>query len=74
MLAKLTTKNQLTLPKKLVAQFGEVEYFEVSSDGESIVLRPLRVSRADEVREHLSRMGIDEGDVASAIAWSRRET
>jgi hypothetical protein len=34
MLAKKTTKNQITLPKKVVARFIGVEYFDVSTDGE----------------------------------------
>jgi len=28
-LAKKTTKNQITLPKKVVARFTDVEYFDV---------------------------------------------
>jgi hypothetical protein len=35
----VTTKNQITLPKKVVARFTGVEYFEVNTDGECIVLR-----------------------------------
>ncbi|WWT75236.1 DUF2946 domain-containing protein [Lautropia mirabilis] len=35
MLAKLTSKNQLTLPKALVAQMDAAEYFEVSVDTQS---------------------------------------
>lgn len=54
MLAQKTTKNQITLPKKVVDRFTGVEYFEVSTDGTSITLRPLQRSRADEVRARLS--------------------
>jgi bifunctional DNA-binding transcriptional regulator/antitoxin component of YhaV-PrlF toxin-antitoxin module len=71
MLAKMTVKNQLTLPKAVVSRFGGVEYFEVSTDGSSIVLRPLQRSRADEVRERLTLLGIEEQDVAAAIDWAR---
>jgi hypothetical protein len=46
MLAKKTTKNQITLPKKVVARFTGVEYFDVSTDGACIILRPLQKSRA----------------------------
>jgi hypothetical protein len=45
----MTVKNQLTLPKAIASRFGGVEYFDVSTDGSSIVLRPLVRSRADEV-------------------------
>ena len=71
MLAKKTVKNQITLPKAVITRFGEVEYFDVSTDGESIVLRPLRRSRSAEVRDRLTELGIDERDVATAIQWAR---
>ena len=71
MLAKMTVKNQLTLPKAVVTRFSGVEYFDVSTDGASIVLRPLRRSRADEVRSQLAALGIDEQDVAAAVTWAR---
>jgi hypothetical protein len=72
MLAKLTVKNQLTLPKAVAKNFAGVEYFDVSTDGSSITLRPLQRSRADEVREHLAQLGITEQDVKDAIAWARK--
>ncbi|MDR3791897.1 MAG: hypothetical protein P4L03_00820 [Terracidiphilus sp.] len=71
MLAKVTVKNQLTLPKAVMASFAGVEYFEVSSDGDSIVLRPLQQSRTDQVRQRLAQLGIGEQDVVDALAWAR---
>jgi bifunctional DNA-binding transcriptional regulator/antitoxin component of YhaV-PrlF toxin-antitoxin module len=29
MLAKMTSKNQITIPKKIIEQLPDVEYFEV---------------------------------------------
>ena len=72
MLAKKTSKNQLTLPKAVVARFQGVEYFEVSSEGDSIVLRPLRRSQADAARERLAELGITEKDVEAAVTWARQ--
>jgi hypothetical protein len=71
MLAKKTSKNQITLPKAVVTRFGDVEYFEVSTDGASILLHPLRKSRADEVRAKLSQLGIEESDITAAVSWAR---
>lgn len=71
MLAKRTVKNQITLPKAVVTRFSGVEYFDVTTDGQSIVLRPLQPSRADEVRERLAQLGVDEQDVAAAVSWAR---
>ena len=71
MLAKLTVKNQLTLPKAVVTRFSGVEYFDVSTDGTSIILRPLQRSRADEVRNRLTELGISDQDVTDAVSWAR---
>lgn len=73
-LAKKTTKNQITLPKKVVARFTGVEYFDVSTDGACIILRPLQKSRADEVRARLTQLGIDDEDVTAAVSWARKRT
>lgn len=73
MLAKKTTKNQITLPKKVVDRFTGVEYFEVSTDGTCIILRPLQKSRADEVRAKLAQLGVDDADVTAAVSWARKK-
>jgi hypothetical protein len=72
MLAKLTVKNQLTLPKAVAARFSGVEYFDVDTDGVSITLRPLQRSRVDEVWAHLTQLGITEQDAGDAVAWARQ--
>jgi hypothetical protein len=74
MLAKKTVKNQITLPKAVITRFKEVEYFDVTTDGSSIILRPLRMSRADEVRTQLAQLGIEKQDIADAVAWTRETT
>ena len=73
MLAKKTVKNQITLPKKIVDHFPDVEYFEVRREGDRIVLEPFRPDRAREVREKLGELGVKESDVARAVAWARRD-
>ena len=71
-LAKLPTKNQLTISKAVATRFSGVEYFDLSTDGSAIVLRPLRTSRLDEVHAKLEQLGITEQDVTDAIAWARQ--
>jgi aminoglycoside phosphotransferase family enzyme len=73
MLAKKTTKNQITLPQKVVDRFTGVQYFEVSTDGACIILRPLQKSRAAEVRARLVELRVDEEDVKAAVAWARKK-
>ena len=72
MLAKLTAKNQLTLPKAVLAAFPEAEYFDVTEENGRIVLAPVRVTRADAVRAKLADLGLTEADVAEAVAWARQ--
>lgn len=72
MLAKKTSKNQITLPKAVVSRFAAVDYFDVNTDGVTITLRPLEKSRANEVRAKLAELGIAESDVADAIKWARK--
>ena len=57
MVAKRTSKNQITLPKAVVTRFGECEYFDVTTDGDRITLRPLQRSRSDDVRAKLDELG-----------------
>ena len=71
MLAKLTSKNQLTLPKAVLASCSSTEYFDVTEDNGRIVLTPVRLNRSDGVRAKLSELGIAEADVADAISWAR---
>ena len=49
MLAKLTSKNQLTLPKSITAAVGTAEYFDVEASNGRIVLTPVRIQRGDAV-------------------------
>lgn len=71
MLAKRTSKNQLTLPKAIVQEVGEAEYYDVTIEDGRIVLTPVIVQRADAVRSKLAELGISEDDVRDAVAWAR---
>ena len=72
MLAKLTSKNQLTLPKAVLSNFKDTEYFEVTEENGRIVLTPVRFVRAGAVQAELAELGLSEADIAEAVAWSRR--
>ena len=71
MLAKLTSKNQLTLPKAAVEAVGASEYFDVAVRDGQIVLTPVRIQRGDAVRAKLAALGLGEADVADAVQWVR---
>lgn len=72
MLAKLTAKNQLTLPKAIVARIGAADYFEVEAADGRIVLTPVRPRQGDAVREKLAALGLTDRDVADAVAQARK--
>lgn len=72
MLVKLTSKNQLTLPKAITRQVDPAEYFDVQVENGRIVLTPVRVQAAELVRGKLAELGITEQDVADAVSWARQ--
>jgi hypothetical protein len=71
MIAKKTSKNQLTLPKKIVEQFPDVEYFDVRVDEAQITLVPVRPGQLEQVQARLQQLGLSERDVRDAVAWAR---
>ncbi len=77
MLAKKTSKNQLTLPKEIVKEFPDSKYFDVSIKERKIVLTPVKITPADMtlegIRAKMARLGIIEDDVTKAIKWARKK-
>lgn len=73
MLAKMTSKNQLTLPKAVTEALGNPEYFDVETRGGQLILTPVQLQRTDAVRERIREMGVTEQDIQDAVAWARRK-
>ncbi|MBE9145975.1 AbrB/MazE/SpoVT family DNA-binding domain-containing protein [Planktothrix mougeotii] len=71
MLAKLTTENQLTLPKSITQAIGDAEYFEVKVEGGQIILTPVKIQGADAVRAKLATLNLNEQDINDAVEWVR---
>ncbi|MBI5970638.1 MAG: AbrB/MazE/SpoVT family DNA-binding domain-containing protein [Deltaproteobacteria bacterium] len=78
MLAKKTSKNQLTLPKSIAGRFEEIAYFDISVKDNSIILKPVKItpveSMIDGVRDKMEAMGLKDEDVKEAIRWARRKS
>lgn len=76
MLAKRTTKNQITIPKEALKGLEEVEYFDVYAQEGQIVLKPVVISgrgeRLGRIREKIRALGMTERDIDDAIRWARR--
>ncbi|MEO6021907.1 MAG: AbrB/MazE/SpoVT family DNA-binding domain-containing protein [Burkholderiales bacterium] len=80
MLAKLTSKNQLTLPKAVIEQVPQAQYFDVRAEGGQIVLTPVRITSAGNDEEALKpiwrkieKLGITENDIDNAVKSVRRK-
>lgn len=55
MLAKLSAKNQLTLPKKIVVQLGfergEEKYVDISVSGNTVTMKPVVVTVEEKIAD-----------------------
>ena len=74
MLAKKSSKNQITLPKAMVASFEGVDYFDVTTQNGRIILEPVRTKKGNEVRSKLESLGIRETDIGAAIEYARSKS
>ncbi|MCP4367281.1 MAG: AbrB/MazE/SpoVT family DNA-binding domain-containing protein [Deltaproteobacteria bacterium] len=73
MLAKLTTKNQITIPKQIIDQIPEARYFDVELNGEVVVMKPLRIYDTDleKIRSKIKKIGLKPDCVTEAVKWAR---
>ena len=72
MLAKLTSKNQLTLPKSITQAIGQFEYFEIKVENGQIILTPVKIQRANAVRAKFDALELTEQDITDAVTWARK--
>lgn len=76
MLAKKTSKNQLTLPKEIVKSFQDVEYFDIRVEDKKIVLVPVKITPVnltlEGIQDKIKKLGITGSDVVDAIKWARK--
>lgn len=72
MLSKITSKNQITIPKAIMALVPKAEYFEVEAVNNCIILTPVKVTRINQVWDKLDALGITEQDITDAVEWSRQ--
>jgi len=80
MLAKKTSKNQVTLPRDVVKEFPGIDYFDVEIRDNTILLKPVKVvpvEQSDDVisniRTKMEKMGVTESDVEDAVRWARKK-
>jgi len=75
MLAKKTSKNQITLPKAIANAFPDTQYFDVDIEDGKIILLPVKMqpvgASLEDVRGKMRRLGVGEEEVGEAIRWAR---
>jgi len=78
MLCKKTYKNQITLPKKIMEEFEDYEYFDVKTSKGKIILEPVKMTSRDKIllekiRDKIAALGLTPEDIEDAIDWARKE-
>ncbi len=77
MLAKKTSKNQLTLPKEIADKFPGVDLFDATVKDNRIVLMPVKMtpipSSLESIRDKMEKLGISCEDVTDAVGWARKK-
>jgi hypothetical protein len=73
MLAKVTSRNQVTIPKKIMDQLPETEYFDIELKNGVILLKPLMVYDTDleKIRSKMKKLGLKSATVKEAVKWVR---
>ena len=76
MLAKITSKNQITIPKKIIDQLPDADYFDVQLKDGVILLKPLRFYNTDlgQIRAKMKKLGLRETVVPEAVKWARSKS
>ena len=70
MLAKLTSKNRLTVPKKIIEKMPDAKYFDIEIVGNTIVMKPLTLYDTDlvKIKEKMKTLGLNQDCVAEAVS------
>jgi hypothetical protein len=77
MIAKKTSKNQLTLPKEIADKFPGIDLFDATVKDNKIVLMPVRITTItpslESIRDKMEKLGITGEDVSDALSWARKK-
>ena len=73
MLAKITSKNQITIPKKIIDKIPDVKHFDIEFKNGVVILKPIKFfdTNLDQIRSKIKKLGLKENSVAEAIAWAK---
>ncbi len=73
MLVKLSSKNQVTVPRKILAQMPDTRYLEVEWKDGAIIMKPVAVvdTNLEQIRDKMKQLGLSKESVSEAIQWAR---
>jgi len=73
MLTKITSKNQITIPKKIVDQLPDVQYFDLQIKEGIVLLNPVKIydTNLEQIRSKMKKLGLRSDSVREAIKWAR---
>jgi bifunctional DNA-binding transcriptional regulator/antitoxin component of YhaV-PrlF toxin-antitoxin module len=75
MLAKVTSKNQITIPIQIMEQLRGTEYFDLDLKDGMVILKPLKENdiKLDKIRAKVRKLGLTPKSVNEAVKWARSE-
>jgi bifunctional DNA-binding transcriptional regulator/antitoxin component of YhaV-PrlF toxin-antitoxin module len=73
MLAKITSKNQITIPKKIIEKMPDVKHFDIEFEDGVVIMKPIRFydTNLEQIRAKIKKLGLKEDSVAEAIKWAK---
>lgn len=71
MLAKITSKNQITIPKKIIEKMPGIKHFDIEFEDGVVIMKPIKFydTNLDQIRAKIKKLGLKEDSVAEAIKW-----
>ena len=77
MLCKMTSKNQLTLPKEVLRHCQDNTYFDARWESgrivlEPVVIRPVESPQLASIRDKVAALGFEEEDLATLVSEAKR--
>lgn len=71
MLAKITSKNQITIPKKIIEKMPGIKHFDIEFEDGVVIMKPIKFydTNLDQIRAKIKKLGLKEDSVFEAIKW-----
>lgn len=76
MLAKITSKNQITIPKAIMEQLPPVQYFNMELKDGIVTMQPVEVAPValETIRAKMKNLRLTEESIGEAVSWARKHS